>query len=106
MTVPDTLLSWSTPTISEIHFAEARLTGEGHMRPPDAGGVRKVIKDYVGPDSPGAVILGGSSAGRHPNFDPATIERLTAALEPHARKRMISLGRCPTRDDRELMNTV
>jgi hypothetical protein len=43
--------------------------------------VRRIQKDYVGPDTPGTVILGGSPVGRPGGLDAETKAALQAQYE-------------------------
>jgi hypothetical protein len=45
-------------------------------------------------------------AGRHPNFDDATIQRMRAELELFVLKRKVMLGRWPYREDPEVLRFV
>jgi hypothetical protein len=57
------MLALSLPGPS-LWIAEARFEGKGGLAPPDRWGARKVVKDYVGPDSPGTILMGPSRVCR------------------------------------------
>jgi hypothetical protein len=80
----------------EVHIirpGEIVLRGESSMRLPDRA--RKVVKDYVGPDDPGVIILGGPKVGRNPILSEDETATLRDWYEAHER----SHARKPRRDE-------
>src|SRR5262249_25098922 len=74
------------PIAHVIGQGEINWGAQGGLVPPDKRGVRKVVKDYVGPNSPGTITMGPSLVGR-PGLDDDVKADLTARYEALLEKR-------------------